>query len=336
MKTVKLAIFGFGVIGRGFVQVLLEKGEYIKKRHNVDLKLVGIGERGGCLMNGEGIDIKKALATTKESWLDTLPEWKKVSGSDMLDALEPDIVAELVPSNIDTGEPGASIIEMALEKGIHVVSSDKCAVAHRFSDLMDIAQKKNVWLLFEGSAGGGMPLMNLYRECLQADSVTSMQGILNGTTNYILTKMSKGGMDLETALREAQELGYAEADPTYDVEGIDAAAKAVILANDIMGWKKKFEEVKINGIMGVSKAAVQLAKKNGYVIKLIAEIKDSKLSVGPKLVPEGHPLNVQSNLNAVMFKTDIGRDVTIVGRGAGGRETQSAIFSDVVRICNDI
>jgi homoserine dehydrogenase len=163
-----------------------------------------------------------------------------------------------------------------------------------------------------------------------------MEGILNGTTNYILTKMCKGGMDLDTALHEAQELGYAEADPTYDVEGIDAAAKAVILANDIMGWNKKFDEVKINGIMGVTKEAVQLAKKNGYVIKLIAGIRDNSLSVGPKLVPEGHPLNVQSNLNAVMFKTDIGRDVTIVGRGAGGRETQSAIFSDIVRICNDI
>ena len=254
----------------------------------------------------------------------------------MLDAVEPDIVAELVPSNIQTGEPGASIIELALKKGINVVSSDKCAVAHRFSDLMKLAKENNVWLLFEGAAGGGMPLMNLARECIQADEVRSMEGILNGTTNYILTKMSKGGMDLETALREAQELGYAEADPTYDVEGIDAAAKAVILANDIMGMEKGFDDVKVTGIMGVTKEAVQLAKKNGYVIKLIAEIKGDKLTVGPKLIPEGHPLNVQSNLNAVMFKTDIGKDVTIVGRGAGGKETQSAIYSDILRICKDL
>jgi homoserine dehydrogenase len=336
MKTVKLALFGFGVIGRGFAEVLLEKSEFIKKRHGIELKIVGIGERGGCVMNANGINIKEALATTQDKWLDTISEWKKVSGSDMLDALEPDVVVELVPSNIDTGEPGAGIIEMSLKKGIHVVSSDKCAVAHRFTDLMDLAKENNVWLLFEGAAGGGMPLMNLYRECLQGDTVTSMQGILNGTTNYILTKMSKGGMALDTALREAQELGYAEADPTYDVEGIDAAAKAVILANDIMGWKKGFDEVKITGIMGITKEAVSLAKKNGYVIKLIAEIKDGKLSVGPKLIPEAHPLNVQSNLNAVMFKTDVGRDVTIVGRGAGGRETQSAIYSDILRICNDI
>jgi homoserine dehydrogenase len=178
--------------------------------------------------------------------------------------------------------------------------------------------------------------MNLVRETLPADEVKSMEGILNGTTNYILTKMSRGGMDLEIALREAQELGYAEADPTYDVEGIDAAAKAVILANDIMGWKKEFSEVEISGIMGITKEAVQLAKKNGYVIKLIAEIKDNRLSVGPKLIPEDHPLNIESNLNAVMFKTDIGKDVTIIGRGAGGRETQSAVFSDVIRISKDL
>jgi homoserine dehydrogenase len=181
-----------------------------------------------------------------------------------------------------------------------------------------------------------MPLMNLVRECIQADEVKSMEGILNGTTNYILTKMSKGGMDLETALREAQELGYAEADPTYDVEGIDAAAKGVILANDIMGWSKKFSDVKITGIRGITKEAVQLAKKNGYVIKLIVEVKNGSVSVGPKLVPENHPLNIESNLNAVMFKTDIGRDVVIIGRGAGGRETQSAIFSDVLRISKDL
>jgi homoserine dehydrogenase len=336
MKTIRIALFGFGVIGRGFAEVLVEKQDYIRKRHGVDLKVVGIGERGGCLINAQGINLAQALKTTKDNWLDTLPDWKKANGADMLDAIEPDIVVELVPSNIKTGEPGASIIEMALEKGIHAVSSDKCAVAHRFSALMGLAERKNLWLLFEGAAGGGMPIMNLYRECLQGDTITSMQGILNGTTNYILTKMSKGGMDLETALREAQELGYAEADPTYDVEGIDSAAKTVILANDIMGWKKEFSDVDITGIMGITKEAVRLAGKNGYVIKLIAEIADGKLSVGPKLVPEGHPLNIQSNLNAVMFKTDVGRDVTIIGRGAGGRETQSAVFSDVLRICKEI
>jgi len=337
MKTVKLQLLGFGIIGRGFAQVLLEKSDYIKKRHDVELKIVGIGERDGCLVDDAGVDLKAALdARATGKWLDTLPQWKKISSQKMLENEPADIVVEAVPSNIKTGEPGASMIETALKAGKHVASSDKCAVAHRFSKLMDLADKNGKWLLFEAAAGGGMPLMNLYRECLQADTVTSMEGILNGTTNYILTKMSKGGMDLETALREAQELGYAEADPTYDVEGIDAAAKAVILANDIMGWGKSFDEVDVSGIMGVTKEAVQLAKKNGFVIKLIAEIKDNKLTVGPKLIPDGHPLDIGSNLNAVMFKTDVGRDVTIIGRGAGGRETQSALFSDVIRISIDV
>ncbi len=337
MKTVRILLLGFGVIGRGFAQVLLEKSDYIRKKHGVELRVVGIGERDGCLIDDDGVDLKSALeARDKGDWLDKLPQWKKMGSKEMMEAVSADIAVEVVPSNIKTGEPGADLIESALEKGLHVVSSDKCAIANRFSKLMGLAKEKRVWLLYEGAAGGGMPLMNLARECIQADEVKSMGGILNGTTNYILTKMSKGGMDLETALREAQELGYAEADPTYDVEGIDAAAKAVILANDIMGMSKDFSDVKTTGIMGITKEAVQLAKKNGYVIKLIAEIRDDRLSVGPKLVPEDHPLNIESNLNAVMFKTDIGRDVTIIGRGAGGRETQSAIYSDVLRICKDL
>ncbi len=337
MKTVRLLLVGFGVIGRGFAQVLLEKSEYIKKRHGVELKVIGVGEHNGCLVDEKGVDLKAALAArARGDWLDKLPQWKKISPAQMISSVDADIAVEVVPSNIKTGEPGAGVIEAALEKGLHVVSSDKCALAHRFPELMALAKKQDKWLLFESAAGGGMPLMNLYRECLQADSVISMQGILNGTTNYILTKMSKGGMDLETALREAQELGYAEADPTYDVEGIDAAAKAVILANDIMGWGKKLADVKVIGIRGITKEAVELAAKNGYSIKLIAEIREGKLSVGPKLVPEGHPLDIDSNLNAVMFKTDVGKDVTIVGRGAGGRETQSAIFSDIIRICGDL
>lgn len=337
MKTVKILLLGFGVIGRGFAQVLLEKSEHIKRKHGVELRVVGVGERDGCLVDDRGVDLKAALELRNTGqWLDKLPQWKKISSDELIGSVPADVAVEVIPSSIKTGGPGASLIEAALKKGLHVVSSDKCAIAHRFSELRSLAEQKGVWLLYEGAAGGGMPLMNLARECIQADEVRSMEGILNGTTNYILTKMSKGGMDLETALREAQELGYAEADPTYDVEGIDAAAKAVILANDIMGMDKKFSDVRITGIMGVTKEAVQLAKKNGYVIKLIAEIRDNRLSVGPKLVPEDHPLNIESNLNAVMFRTDIGRDVTIIGRGAGGRETQSAIYSDVLRISKDL
>ncbi len=337
MKKVRLLLLGFGVIGRGFAQVLLEKSEYIKKKHGVELSVVGVGEYNGCLV-GEPVGLKTALELReKGKWLDQHPQWRKgMTSAEMITLIPADIAVEVVPSNIKTGEPGASLIEAALKKGLHVVSSDKCAVVNKFAELCDLASKKGKWFLYEASAGGGMPLMNLARECVQADEVKSMEGILNGTTNYILTKMSRGGMDLETALREAQELGYAEADPTYDVEGIDAAAKAVILANDIMGWKKKFADVNITGIMGVTKEAVQLAKKNGYVIKLIAEIKENSLSVSPKLIPENHPLNIESNLNAVMFKTDIGRDVVIIGRGAGGRETQSAVFSDVLRISKDL
>lgn len=336
MKQVKLILLGFGVIGRAFANTMLEKASRIRAKYGIEFKVVGLGEYNGCLVNEDGIDLRKALdSRAKGKWLDALPGWRGISSKELL-KMDADIAVEVVPSNIKTGEPGAGLIEAALENGKHVVSSDKCAMAHRLARLKALASKNNLQLLYEASAGGGMPLMNLARECLQIDEIKSMEGILNGTTNYILTKMGKGGMDFETALQEAKELGYAEADPTYDVEGVDAAAKLVILANDIMGLRKEYADVDIKGIAGVTREAVQLAKKNGYAIKLIAEIRGSKLSVGPKLVPEGHPLNIDGNLNAVLFKTDIARDVTIVGRGAGGRETQSAIYSDLIKIARSI
>jgi homoserine dehydrogenase len=178
--------------------------------------------------------------------------------------------------------------------------------------------------------------MSLARECLQISEVTAIQGILNGTTNYILTQMHRGGVDMETALREAQELGYAEADPTYDVEGVDAAAKLVILANNIMGLKKTYDDVEVEGITGITREAVSVVQKRGYSIKLIAEIEDGELRVGPKLVPEHHTLNIDGSLNGVLLKTDVAQDVTVIGRGAGGLETQSAVFSDLIKITENL
>ncbi|MBN2517672.1 MAG: homoserine dehydrogenase [Candidatus Altiarchaeota archaeon] len=333
MKTVKVALLGFGVIGRGFADLLLKKQDFLRKKHNLEIKVVGIGEYNGCLVNDKGVDLKTALdLREKGQWLDKHKDWKKITGKELLEKTDAEVAVEVVPSNIKTGEPGADLIEAALKNGRHVVSSDKCAMAHKFTKLKKLAESKDVRLLYEASAGGAMPLMSLARECLQIDEIKSLQGILNGTTNYILTKMQKGGMDLQTALREAQELGYAEADPTYDIEGIDAAAKLVILANDLMGMEKTYNDVEVSGITQVTKEAVALAKKNGYSIKLIAEISGSSLSVRPKLVPEGHPLDIDGSLNGVMFKTDVARDVTIIGRGAGGLETQSAIYSDLLRV----
>jgi homoserine dehydrogenase len=335
MKTVRLLVLGFGVIGRGFCDVLLKKQDFLKRKFDLELRVVGIGERDGCLVNDKGVDLKAALEAGP-SGLAKLPDWKKISSKEMLSDIDSDIAVEVVPSNINSGEPGASLLEAALKNGLHAVSSDKCAMAHKYKELTELAEEKGLQLLYEASAGGAMPLMSLARECLQINEIKGFMGILNGTTNYILTKMEKGGMDLQTALREAQELGYAEADPSYDVEGIDAAAKLVIMANDIMGLTKSYEDVKVEGIMGITREAVQLARKRGYAIKLIAEIGEDGIRVGPRMILESHPLNVDGNLNGVMFQTDVARDVTIIGRGAGGLETQSAIFSDVIKIAQSL
>lgn len=179
-----------------------------------------------------------------------------------------------------------------------------------------------------------MPIINLAKETLAGNEILSIRGILNGTTNYILTKMEKEGLDFETALKEAKELGIAETDPTQDIEGLDTAAKIVILANSIMGMNKTIKDVKVKGISRITPEALFLANKRGYTIKLIGQIKDGYLIVEPMLVPIDSPLNVKGTLNVAMFETDLAKEVVVVGRGAGPIETASAILSDLIHIYN--
>jgi homoserine dehydrogenase len=185
---------------------------------------------------------------------------------------------------------------------------------------------------FEASVGGAMPILNLARQCLSGDEIIGIRGILNGTTNYILTRMLREESPFEIVLREAQELGIAEADPSYDIDGIDTASKLVILANAIMGSDAAYKDVKVQGIRSVTPEAVKLAKDGGYAIKLIGEVSNNRLEVSPRLVSLNHPLNVEGTLNVATFETDVAGEITIVGKGAGAIETNSAILSDLIDI----
>ncbi|MFH1788131.1 MAG: homoserine dehydrogenase, partial [Candidatus Altiarchaeota archaeon] len=187
---------------------------------------------------------------------------------------------------------------------------------------------------FEATVGGAIPVMNLMEYCLQVNEVKSAYGILNGTTNYVLSKMGEEGVALEAALKEAQALGYAEPDPTYDIEGVDSAAKVVILANALLGKNVSYSDMKVSGITEITSEAMELAKKQGYVIKLVGDV--LRLEVSPRLVQVSHPLNVSGSLNALMLNTDVAGDVTLIGRGAGARETSSSVVSDVLSIAKNV
>lgn len=329
----KVMLIGFGNIGQGFTEVLLRKGEEIKRRYGLEIKVVSISDISGTVMDDKGLDLKKALEVVRKTGkIIDHPDAKHISGLEAVGAVDADVVIEATPSNIKTGEPGFSHMIKAMESKKHVVTSNKGPLVLNFRKLRETAEKNRVEFKFEAAVGGAMPIINLAKETLSANEIYAIEGILNGTTNYILTRMTKEESPFEIVLKEAQELGMVEADPSYDIDGIDTASKLVILANAIMGINACYKDVKIQGIRRITPEAIKLAKEGGYVIKLIGEVRNDHLEVAPRLVPTSHPLNVEGILNVAMFETDIAKDITIVGRGAGAIETNSAILSDLISI----
>jgi homoserine dehydrogenase len=330
MKTVKLIVVGFGTIGKGVLEVLRMKHKLVKQRYGVDLQVSGVCEIDGSLINPGGVDIDSALLYAARGKIREHPDWKAEKSLEVIRKVPADIVLELTPGNIKTGEPGLSHIKAALESGKHVVTSNKSPLAKSFYEIAALAEKRGLSLGYEATVGGAIPIINLYRDNLEVNEVRSIYGILNGTSNFILTKMFEEDLALETALKEAQELGIAETDPTYDINGTDTAVKLVILANSIMDKHVSLDDVKVTGIGEVTSESLQLAKKHGYAIKLIGDV--ANMEVSPRLVPLSHPLNVSGTLNAIMLDTDVAGTLTLVGHGAGKIETASSIFSDIMHI----
>ena len=178
-----------------------------------------------------------------------------------------------------------------------------------------------------------MPILNLIRDTLAGARVLDIRGVLNGTCNYILTRMAEEALDYDQVLSEAQDMGIAEADPTYDVTGIDTACKVVILANAFFGRRATFADVDVTGIDRITQDALQLARQRGFSVKLVGDVQELKVS--PKLVPIGHPLNVSGTLNAASILTDTAGEITVAGKGAGSIETASAILSDILSVMRD-
>lgn len=334
-NKMRLCVLGFGAVGQGLAKVVLMKHEELIDRYNLDLEITAISDRSGAAINPEGLDLQLALDTKEETGkIKDYPEYgvSDIEGVEVLDKTEYDCLIEVTPTDIDDGEPTQTHILKAMNEGKDVVTSNKGPLALNFKTLIDTARKNNVKFRFEASVGGTMPVINLARESLAGNKIHSVQGILNGTTNYILSRMANEGTEYEPTLKEAQELGIAETNPYQDVEGIDAACKIVIIANSLMGWDVTLDDVSLHGISDISSNAIKLALKDGYLIKLVAEANDGKLTVAPMLVKQGSPFAVNGTLNVITLKTDLSEDVTVVGVGAGSIETASALLSDIISI----
>jgi homoserine dehydrogenase len=331
MKPMRLSIIGFGAVGQGVARALINKLDELKKS-GIDLNVVAISDSHGSCVNPEGIDLEAALQRKVETGSVAT---SKTSSIEVIKDVEHELMIDVTPTNIDDGEPGLTYILEAFNRGRHVVTSNKGPLALKYRVLCDEAKKNGVRFRFEASVGGAMPILNLAKDALAGNRIIGIEGILNGTCNYILSRMFEEGLAYKHVLGEAQELGIAETDPTYDVEGIDTACKLVILANSIFGMDVTYDDVEITGITKITAEALILAGAEGMVIKLIGEVRDGDdaiLRVAPRLVPKSHPLVVGGTLNVALLKTDMAGPISVTGRGAGSMETASAILSDVIAI----
>ncbi len=326
---IRIAIFGFGAVGRGVAEVLLRKGDRLRRIFG-DFKVVAVTDSKGGLVDDDGVDLAEAIEIKRKR--KRLPEG--ITTLDVIENVEFDVCVEVTVTNIDDGEPGLTHIRECLKRGIDVVTSNKGPLVVAYRDLSKLAERNGARLMFEATVGGAMPLIKLVRNDLAGNEIYAIRGILNGTCNYILSRMEKERLSYDQILAEAKELGIAEADPSYDVEGIDAAAKLVIIANALMGMDVRFEDVERVGITKITPEAFEVAMEKGYTIRLIAEVDkvEGVLRVSPRLVPIQHPLAIGGTLNAAQIKTDLAGDVVVVGKGAGSKETASAIVSDLVEL----
>lgn len=331
MKIIKASMIGFGSVGQGVARVLLRKKEEFRSI-GLEIMVVAVADSKTAVVDLEGVDLAKVLER-KES--EGVVGDAHITGHDIIRDIEHDLVIETTPTNIDTGGVGLQNMLTAFSKKRHVVTSNKGPLALKYRELAALAEKSGCAFRFEATVGGAMPLLNLVRDTLAGNDVISIEGIFNGTCNYILTRMMEEHATYELMLAEAQELGIAEKDPAYDVEGIDTACKLVILANAIFGIDATYKDVQVTGISRITPEALMLAETDGYVIKLIGEVNKQRIQVAPRLVPIGHPLAVGGTMNVASLQTDLAGPVIVVGRGAGSIETASAILSDIVSICKE-
>ena len=317
MKTAKIGLLGFGNVGGGTYKILTENKEIIKERIGVSPEVVKI------LAKSKG---KKRFCEAPESIMTMDPD-------EILNNEDIDIVVEMLGGI----EPATSFMLQAMKNGKHVISANKAAIAANYDKLVKAAKENNVEFLFEASVAGGIPVLTAITNALQANKFVEVMGILNGTTNYILTKMTEEGLAYEDVLKDAQEKGFAEADPTADVEGIDAANKLSILMALCFNKYVAPDQIPTTGISKITADDIKEATEAGKKIKLIgrAVLKDGEVeySVQPLKLDASHPLaGVSNEFNAVYITGDMVGELMFYGRGAGPLPTGSAVCGDILSI----
>ncbi len=334
----RIILIGFGVVGQNLAKLLLSRGEEVYAHYGMKPRIVGVVDSRGSVISTSGLDLHRLLDAKKNKGTvsgygdgaETSAEHGSGAVVRMIESVDAEVVVEVSPTDLKTGEPGMTHIITAIKNGRNVITTNKGPLAIALPSLIELAGYNNVLLRFSGTVGGGTPVLEFAKRCLRGDRIVAFRGILNGTTNYILTRMEEG-LSFSEALNDAKEKGYAEADPTLDIDGYDAAAKLVIMANWVMRKKVTMKDVNFTGIRNVTADDVRKALKNGNSIKLIAS-SNRELTVKPTEVPRNDPLCVNGTLNAVTFSSENSGEQTIIGKGAGGMETATAVLRDLIEI----
>jgi homoserine dehydrogenase len=321
MKKINIGIIGFGTVGSGTVKILIENKELIKERTNLEINIKKIATRN----------------TSKERQIKVPSEMLTSNVNSLINDPEIDIIVELIGGI----HPAKEFIMEAISQGKHIVTANKALLATEGDEIFSLAQQKKVEIGFEASVAGGIPIIKILREGLIANKIKSMYGIINGTSNYILTKMTDENKDFSVALKEAQELGYAEADPTLDIEGIDSAHKLAILARLAYGIRIPFNKIHIEGISKITPQDIEFASELGYKVKLLAIAKETngkiELRVNPTMIPKEYLISkVDGVYNAIYVEGDATGSTLYYGRGAGSMPTGSSVVSDIIDISRNI
>lgn len=321
MKEVKVGLIGFGTIGAGVVKVFQQNAQVMSDRLGASLKLARIADLD--IISDRGVQVEPGVLTTDANQVLTAPDI--------------DIVIELIGGY----EPARSFVLKAIAHGKHVVTANKALLAKHGDEILAAAADKGVEIMFEASVGGGIPILSAIKENLCINRFRSIFGILNGTCNYILTRMTDEGADFADVLKDAQQKGYAEADPTFDIEGVDTAHKLAILIKLCYGTQVDLDAIHLEGISQISAVDIQFARQFGYKIKLLAIGKEVdgeiEARVHPTMIPENAPLaDVDGVFNAVRLVGDFVGPVMLYGQGAGMDATASAVMGDAMAIARNL
>jgi homoserine dehydrogenase len=336
LRPLRIAIIGLGIVGSGFLTLMHEKKERLSKDYALEFEIVAVCDKmKGSIFNKDGLDTGVLLSDGPSS--DKLDGKRGLSSFEIIELDEVDVVVEATPTNLTNGGVGLQHARRALSAGKHFISTNKGAPALAHDELASLAREKNVYYGYEGTVLSGTPALSLATHGLPCSKFYSIRGILNGTTNFMLEKMEREEIKFDEALKMAQSLGYAESDPTGDIDGWDPCAKVVILANKVLRMNITPKDVELKGIRDITLAQIKAAGEENKRIKLVASLyyEDGKLraSVKPEWLDRKDPLyHIHGVTNAITYETDTTDTVTVIGPGAGGRSAGYAMLYDLLEM----